>query len=441
MLSIVHSGAEAPLGPARLPAHAVAERTSRLTARRPRTGNASYDGARGEAARTRPKDRADRIVRAAAHLFRQHGYPSVSINDIGESVGVSGAGLYRHFDSKQAVLVAAYARAIGTLQAIDDAIAVQKVAPQEQLATLHRCELEAAVADLDMAAIYLREARHIQETPQTTRDALREHIRLWVDALVAFRPDLSQAQAHFMVRSLSGLTSSLLYYRPKLTPPQIVDLLACAFRGAVVAPPLATDRRVARPAPAGSRASAAKQPRREEIVSAAVRLFRDKGFGGVGIDDIGRNAGIAGPSVYRHFSSKDDILAAIFERGYERTMAHTHGVLLAAAGPDQALDGLIESYVEQALDNADLVVVYMTERHALPRELELVARRDQQRYVRIWMDVLGHARPELAEPQAQALVHGAIGIINAGAHNAHLLDAAAARASLAAMASGTLLSS
>jgi AcrR family transcriptional regulator len=412
-----------------------------LTARKPRTGNASHDGARSAAARTRPKDRADQIVRAAAHLFRQHGYPAVSINDIGESVGVSGAGLYRHFDSKQAVLVAAYARAIGIFQAIDDAVAVQKAAPGEGLATLHRRELEAAIADLDLAAIYLREARHIQETPPTTRDALRDHIRLWVDALAAFRPDLSVAQAHFMVRSLSGLTSSLLYYRPQLAPAQTVDLLACAFHGAVVAPPLAADRRVDASAPVGSLASAAKQPRREEIFSAAVRLFREKGFGGVGIDDIGRRAGIAGPSVYRHFSSKDDILAAIFERGYERTMTHTHRVLLAAAGPDEALHGLAESYVEQALDNADLVVVYMTERHALPRQLELAARRDQQRYVKIWMDLLGQARPELAEPQAQALVHGAIGIINAGARNAHLVDAAVARASLAAMASGVLRSS
>ena len=45
--------------------------------------------------------------------------------------------------------------------------------------------------------------------------------------------------------------------------------------------------------------------RREEILDAAARLFAERGYHGVSIDDIGAAVGMSGPGFYRHFAGKE----------------------------------------------------------------------------------------------------------------------------------------
>ena len=61
---------------------------------------------------------------------------------------------------------------------------------------------------------------------------------------------------------------------------------------------------------------AAKTPvsRDEQILAAAERLFFERSFDGVGVDEIGKAAGTSGSAIYRHFPNKDAILAALFDK-------------------------------------------------------------------------------------------------------------------------------
>ena len=59
-----------------------------------------------DSVRTRDPDRRERILRAAAELVAERGFHAVSMADIGAASGIVGSGVYRHFDSKSAVLVA-----------------------------------------------------------------------------------------------------------------------------------------------------------------------------------------------------------------------------------------------------------------------------------------------------------------------------------------------
>jgi TetR/AcrR family transcriptional repressor of nem operon len=54
---------------------------------------------------------------------------------------------------------------------------------------------------------------------------------------------------------------------------------------------------------------------RERIVAAASRLFREKGFDGVGLDTIMDRAGLTHGGFYRHFASKDALAAEAVARG------------------------------------------------------------------------------------------------------------------------------
>ena len=54
--------------------------------------------------------------------------------------------------------------------------------------------------------------------------------------------------------------------------------------------------------------------RDEQILAAAEKLFFERSFDGIGVDEIGNVAGTSGSAIYRHFPSKDSILAALFDK-------------------------------------------------------------------------------------------------------------------------------
>src|SRR5436305_4287665 len=68
--------------------------------------SASSRGAPGRPARRRDPGRKERILVAAAALGARRGFDAISMADIGAEAGIVGSGVYRHFDSKTAILVA-----------------------------------------------------------------------------------------------------------------------------------------------------------------------------------------------------------------------------------------------------------------------------------------------------------------------------------------------
>lgn len=57
-----------------------------------------------------------------------------------------------------------------------------------------------------------------------------------------------------------------------------------------------------------------KTPTKDRILDSALTLFSEKGYDGVGVDLIAENAGIKGPSLYKHFKGKEDILETLIEK-------------------------------------------------------------------------------------------------------------------------------
>lgn len=163
--------------------------------------------------------------------------------------------------------------------------------------------------------------------------------------------------------------------------------------------------------------------RRDEILRVAAQLFAERGFHGVGVDDIGSAAGISGPGIYRHFDSKDAILAEMLVRISERLLAGGQARVAEANGDDSAaLAGLIAWQTDFALSNPALIVVQ-------DRDLANVADRDrrrvrqlQRRYVEVWVDVLSRLHPRAGEAQIRARAHALFGLINSTPHSAGELE-------------------
>ena len=65
-----------------------------------------------------------------------------------------------------------------------------------------------------------------------------------------------------------------------------------------------------------------KMPTKKRILESALTLFSEKGYDGVGVDLIAEQAGIKGPSLYRHFKGKEDILNTLIANVEEHYSAH-----------------------------------------------------------------------------------------------------------------------
>ena len=73
--------------------------------------------------------------------------------------------------------------------------------------------------------------------------------------------------------------------------------------------------------------------RREQVLDAAAGLFVEKGFIGTSTRDIAKATGMLPGSLYYHFTSKEDLLVAVFGEGVQR-ISESVDAALDAAGPD-----------------------------------------------------------------------------------------------------------
>jgi AcrR family transcriptional regulator len=159
----------------------------------------------------------------------------------------------------------------------------------------------------------------------------------------------------------------------------------------------------------GSEGSRRGGARKDAIFAAALRLFRERGFHGTAINDIGAAAGVTGPALYRHFSSKDEVLAEAIRAGTRRIAEATRGAIDARdLSPADALEALVRSYVGVALENADVYAAYVLESRHLPDTLRSPIRRAERRHRREWERLVVGVRPGLDSAEATTLVRMAI---------------------------------
>jgi AcrR family transcriptional regulator len=183
-------------------------------------------------------------------------------------------------------------------------------------------------------------------------------------------------------------------------------------------------------------ADADRPSRRDEILRAAAQLFAERGSRAVGVDDIGAAVGVTGPAIYRHFASKDAMLAEMLLRISERLLAGGRERVAAVGDDDPAaqLRALIAFHVDFALDNPALITVQDRDLGSLPDADAAQVRRLQRRYVEEWVTVLARLRPGVDATTCRARAHAVFGLINSTPHSAGRLGRPAMAALLADMA-------
>ena len=85
---------------------------------------------------------------------------------------------------------------------------------------------------------------------------------------------------------------------------------------------------------------------RTRIIGEAARLFREKGFDGIGVAEIMRRVGLTHGGFYGHFGSKEELMALACRRAVDEMLADWRARIEAAPGEPQA--SIAEPYLSAA---------------------------------------------------------------------------------------------
>jgi AcrR family transcriptional regulator len=148
--------------------------------------------------------------------------------------------------------------------------------------------------------------------------------------------------------------------------------------------------------------------RDRRILEAAAEAFYEKGFHGVGVDELGRRAGLTGPALYRHFSGKDEILATLLNEALDELIAATMPVL---DDPRSDLDRALRHHIDFAITHRHLVSVYQREERSLAGPWKKAFDRRRGEYFDGWEDLLARCFPDLGRARVAAAVQACLGMI------------------------------
>src|SRR5512133_2205330 len=167
--------------------------------------------------------------------------------------------------------------------------------------------------------------------------------------------------------------------------------------------------------------------RRQQLLTAAARLFREKGFDATSTRDIAASVGMHSGSPFYHFKSKDALLLAVMEEGMRSAIGRQAQALqgaepgsMAAAGaapaasePVVQLRRLIRAHFDTLLGPGnDFVPVMLYEHRSLSEHQRIVLAKLQGDYESAWTPVLealnasGHLRAPVK--LARLLILGAL---------------------------------
>lgn len=167
-----------------------------------------------------------------------------------------------------------------------------------------------------------------------------------------------------------------------------------------------------------SRQNTRPESRRQQLVNGAAKLFAERGFRGVTIEDLGAEVGISGPGVYKHFVSKEAILVEMLVGISEHLLTQGEREVAESSNADDALDRLLRFHINFALSSPNLIRVQDQDLAVLSALDARRVRHLQRAYVGLFADVLVERDHTLSPEEARTRAHAIFGLLNSTPHSA-----------------------
>jgi AcrR family transcriptional regulator len=152
-------------------------------------------------------------------------------------------------------------------------------------------------------------------------------------------------------------------------------------------------------APTRQPASTRKEATHERIVKTAARAIRRSGYGGAGVAEIMKEAGLTHGGFYAHFKSREAMLAEAADRAGAETVATMERVA-AAAPPEQALQAILRTYLSKAHFDAVETGCAVAALGSEMRRQSPQVRRAATRRIKEMIDLVGRHSPEWGQSGA-----------------------------------------
>src|SRR6476619_6891088 len=125
--------------------------------------------------------------------------------------------------------------------------------------------------------------------------------------------------------------------------------------------------------------SSRKEATHERIVETAARAIRRSGYGGAGVAEIMKEAGLTHGGFYAHFDSREGMLAEAADRAGADGM-EVMGRVAAAAPPKQALKAMLRAYLsKEHVEGAETGCAVAALGSEMPRQAPKVRRAAKRR--------------------------------------------------------------
>ncbi len=148
------------------------------------------------------------LVNGAA-LFATKGFHGVGVEELGESIGLTGPSIYRHFRTKGALLAEMLITVSESLLEGAAEVTSKNLGPEEALNALINKHIDFALSYPDLIRVHERDFSNLDEDDaRQVRRLQRRYVELWVDQIVKVRPNESSESAHTLAHAIFGALNS-----------------------------------------------------------------------------------------------------------------------------------------------------------------------------------------------------------------------------------------
>lgn len=385
------------------------------------------------AAGRRPRNRRQTIAKVAAALIADQGFSVVRMDDIAEANGVTVRALYRHFDNKLALLTELVESSQERFLLAVAGASHEDVDPSQRFPVAVERLANASTETAHFAVLWQREARHLDPADYARmRSRLTTMVASIAEMIGHNCPELSAFQRELRAWSAiavmvapqgDGGTSLAIGAATTLVSPRgSVDLEVRAIDSIAVA----EDETVSR---------------RERLLASALIAFARNGFVAAGIEEIGRPAGVSGPSLYRHFSSKTELLDTLVLRREGWLWYEAQTRLMSDQTPLERLRALSAAFVAAAVRAPELVGIWLADQAQVSTNVRQSVNTSLNAFHSTWASALQEIRPDLDSSACNRLITLAIQIVEDTSRIRHLHREPTFSAELVAIVESLLLES
>ena len=170
----------------------------------------------------------ERLLANGAALFAAKGFHGVGVEELGDSVGLTGPSMYRHFRTKGALLAEMLITVSQSLLEGATEVIDENLDPKQTLSALIDRHVEFAISYPDLIKVHERDFGNLEEDDaRQVRRLQRRYVELWVDQIQLVRRNETPETARTMAHAVFGMLNST----PRLRTSQQRNEVAALMRG------------------------------------------------------------------------------------------------------------------------------------------------------------------------------------------------------------------